>query len=252
MDRQEFIRNMLEKVSNGEMDIDSALKVLEKYPFSDIGFAKIDHQRGLRQLVPEVVYCPRKSSEQVREIVLELLTLPNGPIIVSRASKDKIDAILDLGEEVVVTPTADGLFMASMRHLDRRDEKVSVITAGTADIPVAKEACAVLEAFGVVPRLFVDCGVAGLSRILSIVDEFTNSDAVIVVAGMEGALASVVAGLTSSPVLCIPTSVGYGSSLGGVTALLSMLSSCSPGVSVVGIDNGFGAAAGVLRILDRR
>jgi NCAIR mutase (PurE)-related protein len=216
---------------------------LRRLPYADLGFARVDHHRVLRQGIPEAVYAPGKTPAQCAAIVVELLR-SDGPVLLTRADDEQVAAALGAapggrrcGPTVVWQPAPS------------RPESVVVITAGTADLPVADETVAVLEAFGFAPCLLADCGVAGLHRLLEHIDALAGADAVVVVAGMEGALASVVGGLTPAPVVAVPTSVGYGASLEGVTALLAMLASCAAGVAVVGIDNGFGAAHAVARAL---
>ncbi len=215
--------------------------------FSDIGIARVDHNRSVRQTVPEVIYAPGKTSDDCAKILHELLDTRIGPVIITRANVDQITACQTVSKPDRVVEISKGNLVAYWLPLEKNDCLISIVTAGTADIPVAKECEVVLNAFGVLPKVFYDCGVAGIDRIMSIKQDLVKSQAVVVVAGMEGALVSVVAGMVASPVIGVPTSVGYGSSLEGVTALLSMLSSCSPGVCVVGIDNGFGAACAVLR-----
>jgi NCAIR mutase (PurE)-related protein len=239
------LRRLLGQLQAGQVDPDEVVRRLRRLPYADLGYARIDHHRTLRQGLPEAVYGPGKAPHQCAAIVAELLAEPDGgPVVLSRASDDQIEAVLAgnpgghrQGRTVVWRPAPD------------RAESVLVVTAGTADLPVADECRATLAAFGWSATLLADCGVAGLHRLLPHVDALQHADAVVVVAGMEGALASVVGGLTAAPVVAVPTSVGYGAALEGVTALLSMLSSCASGVSVVGIDNGFGAAWAVARML---
>ncbi|MGH9062355.1 MAG: nickel pincer cofactor biosynthesis protein LarB, partial [Acidimicrobiales bacterium] len=218
--------------------------ILRRLPFVDLGYAKVDHHRALRQGRPEAVYAPGKTPAQCAGIVVELLAeADGGPVVLSRADPGQLHACLT----VVPGGTVTGSTVV-WRHAAPRDQAVVVVTAGTADLPVAAECRATLAAFGFDARLITDVGVAGLHRLLAAVDELAGADAVVVVAGMEGALASVVGGLVAVPVVAVPTSVGYGSSLEGVTALLAMLSSCAAGVTVVGVDNGFGAAHAIARL----
>jgi pyridinium-3,5-biscarboxylic acid mononucleotide synthase len=239
------LRQLLDRFSAGTVDADEVVERLRRLPYADLGFARVDHHRVLRQGLPEAVYAPGKTPEQCAAIVAELMAEPDGgPVILSRADEAQAQASLGAvpggqrrGSTVVWRPAPP------------RTETVMVVTAGTADLPVAEEALAVLGAFGLVGELLVDCGVAGIHRLLAHADALAAADVLIVVAGMEGALASVVGGLTPAPVVAVPTSVGYGASLEGVTALLAMLASCAAGVTVVGIDNGFGAAHAVTRIL---
>jgi len=231
-------------VRSGALAPDDAVARLRRLPFADLGFARVDHHRPLRQGLPEAVYGPGKSPEHCAEIVAELLTEPGGPVLLTRAEPAQAEAALarnpggiQRGRTVV------------WRVQPHRPGRVMVLTAGTADLPVAGECAAVLEAHGLAPTLVADVGVAGVHRLLVTADELAEADAVVVVAGMEGALASLVGGLTPAPVVAVPTSVGYGAGLEGVTALLAMLASCASGLTVVGIDNGYGAACAVLRLL---
>jgi len=238
---------MIDAVRNGDLSPDDAVARLRRLPFADLGDALVDHHRVLRQGVPEAVYGPGKSAEQCVRIVDELLTHGSGPVLLTRANEPQLKAVLAAHGE------AEQLGGCALwrRPAARTDVCVLIATAGTADVPVADEAAITLGAYGLEADRLHDIGVAGLHRLLAHLDRVTSADAVIVVAGMEGALASVVGGLTSRPVVAVPTSVGYGSGLDGVTALLAMHASCASGVTVVGIDNGFGAAAAVARMLRR-
>ncbi len=217
--------------------------------FSDIGVARVDHNRIVRQTVPEVIYAPGKTPEDCALILTELLDLKIGPILITRANQKQIDTCSKIKIPSKLENLSEDNNIAYWLPREKNDVLITIVTAGTADIAVAKECEVVLNAFGLNPSVFYDCGVAGIDRILSIKQDLIKSKVVVVVAGMEGALVSVVAGMVACPVIGVPTSVGYGSSLKGVTALLSMLSSCSPGVCVVGIDNGFGAACASLRFV---
>jgi len=218
---------------------------LRRLPYADVGDALVDHHRSLRQGLPEAVYGPGKTPEQCVRIVGELLDHDAGAVLVTRVSEDQAKAVvaehgpaLQLGRCLLYRPPTR-----------TRPHRVLVVAAGTADRPVADECLLTLRAHGFAPDRLDDVGVAGLHRLLAHVDTVTAADAVVVLAGMEGALASVVGGLTGAPVVAVPTSVGYGASLEGVTALLAMHASCASGVTVVGIDNGYGAACAVARIL---
>jgi len=240
----EGLRRLLDDVASGATAPDDAVRFLRREPFTDLGVARIDHHRSIRQGLPEAVYGPGKTPEDVAVIVAELLSGGNGPVVLSRADKAQADAAL------AVDPSGTVLDRTVVwRPAPTRPEKVVVATTGTADRPVADECAAVLWAHGVEAARLTDVGVAGLHRLLADVGTVQSADAVVVVAGMEGALASVVGGLTASPVVAVPTSVGYGASLEGVTALLGMLASCASGITVTGIDNGFGAACAVMRQL---
>jgi NCAIR mutase (PurE)-related protein len=237
---------LLEGVRSGRTAPDEAVARLRRLPFADLGHSRIDHHRALRQGMAEAVYGPGKTAAQCVENVRELLAGGGGPVLLTRASEEQAAAVLAAlprGRRRAGTVTWRP---ASARP----DTAVAVVSAGTADCPVAEEALAVLGAHGVCAEHLADVGVAGLHRLLAVLDRLEDLDAVVVVAGMEGALASVLGGLVAAPVVAVPTSVGYGASLEGVTALLAMLSSCAAGVTVVGIDNGYGAACAVLRLLE--
>ncbi len=239
------LRQLLDDVRTGTVPADEAVAELRRLPFADLGFARVDHHRALRQGLPEAVYGPGKSPEQCAEIVAELLSSPGkGPVLLTRASAEQSAAALDANPGGTSTGT-----MVVWRPRAEVGSRVVIITAGTADLPVATECNTTLEAFGYRPLVLADCGVAGVHRLLATADDLAAADAVVVVAGMEGALASMVGGLTPAPVVAVPTSAGYGASLEGITALLAMLASCAAGLCVVGIDNGFGAACAVVRIL---
>jgi pyridinium-3,5-biscarboxylic acid mononucleotide synthase len=239
------LRRLLEEVRSGALPADDAVRRLRRLPFADLGYARIDHHRALRQGLPEAVYGQGKTAEQCAGIVAELLAEPDGgPVMLTRVNDEQAVAVLERCPGGVRTGTT-----IVWRPSPRRRERVVVVTAGTADLPVARECEAALGAFGYQPLLVADCGVAGVHRLVGVVDDLAGADVVVVVAGMEGALASLVGGLTGAPVVAVPTSVGYGASLEGVTALLAMLASCAAGLVVVGIDNGFGAACAVARIL---
>jgi NCAIR mutase (PurE)-related protein len=238
------LRRLVDDVRAGVLAPDDAVAQLRRLPFADLGFARVDHHRALRQPVAEAVYAPGKTPEHCAAIVAELLAVGNGPVLLTRAGAAQLAAARDANPGGRVTGTT-----VTWRPAPVRPERVLVVTAGTADLPVADEAAATLEAYGFEPSRLTDVGVAGVHRLLASTDELAAADAVIVVAGMEGALASLVGGITGAPVVAVPTSVGYGASLQGVTALLGMLASCASGLVVVGIDNGFGAACAVARIL---
>ena len=237
------LRQLLDDIRSGVITADDGVARLRRLPFVDLGFARVDHHRALRQRVPEAVYGPGKSPEQCAAIVAELLAEGGGPVLLTRADDAQAAAALanpggqQRGRTIVWRPASE------------RPGRILVITAGTADLPVAEECMATLEALGYRPQLHADCGVAGMHRLVASIDDLLEADAVVVVAGMEGALASVVGGITPAPVVAVPTSVGYGAALEGVTALLAMLSSCAAGLTVVGIDNGFGAGCAVARLL---
>ena len=232
-------REILEALDRGEITVDEALLQLKTEPFSDIGYAKVDHHRKLRQGMAEVIYGAGKTPEQISGIIDVMKKNGEEPILVTRLSKEAYERVakeheLKYYEEARIglvgeIPVPDGI------------GKVVVATGGTSDIPVAEEAAVTAECFGnEVVRLY-DVGVAGLHRLLAHQEEIMSASVIIAIAGMEGALASVIGGLADAPVIAVPTSVGYGAAFEGLSALLSMLNSCASGVSVVNIDNGFGA-----------
>ncbi len=246
MDRP-ALEALLAAVAAGRVEPADATARLARLPYAELGMARIDHHRALRQGMPEAVYGPGKTPAQCVAIVAELLEHASGPVVLTRTDAAQRDVVLGAHPGALVTGHT-----LVWRPATPRDVAVLVVTAGTADGPVAEECVAVLAAFGIGAKLLADCGVAGIHRLLDEVDALAAADAVVVVAGMEGALPSVVAGLVAAPVVAVPTSVGYGSSLDGITALLAMTSSCAPGVAVVGIDNGYGAACATARALHGR
>ena len=229
------IKAILEQVQEGSLSVNDALLALKKKPYEDIGFAKVDIHRKLRQGMAEVIYGASKTPEQIKKtILITRLSLEAATIIQKTCPMDyHADAKVGI---VGSRPVADGL------------GKIVVATGGTSDIPVAEEAALSAEIMGNEVLRLYDVGVSGLHRLLSHLDELMNASVIIAIAGMEGALASVIGGLVDCPVIAVPTSVGYGASFGGVAALLSMLNSCASGVSVVNIDNGFGAGVLASRI----
>jgi hypothetical protein len=236
---REAIRRILDDVRAGRLDVEAALGRLRGLPYEDLGFAKVDHHRALRGGAPEAVFCPGKTPRQVVAIV-ERLAARQPNVLATRADAEVAEAVAAAGLPHV--------YHALPRLLVVRPEPaegvglVVVASAGTADLPVAEEAALVAEALGNRVERLTDCGVAGLHRLLAHFELLAEANAIVVVAGMEGALPSVVAGLVDRPVIAVPTSIGYGVSLGGIAALLAMLNSCAPGISVVNIDNGYGAA----------
>ena len=241
------LRALVAAVATGEVGPDEAVARLRRLPFADLGFARVDHHRLLRTGLPEAVYAPGKTAAQCAALVGELLAGEGGPVLLTRADAEQAAAALATHPDGVVT--GDRHRLVAWRPAPPRPVHVVVASAGTADLPVADECAATLAALGLPAARLTDVGVAGVHRLLADVDQLAGADAVVVVAGMEGALASVVGGLTAAPVVAVPTSVGYGASLEGVTALLAMLSSCAAGITVVGIDNGYGAACAVSRLL---
>lgn len=238
------LQQLIDGVRSGAVAPDAAVAQLRRLPFAEVGDTLVDHHRALRQGMPEAVYGQGKSDQQCIEIVGELLAGGSGPVLLTRVSAATAATVMDLhahGE------TRAGCVLWRC-PVPARTARVLVVSAGTSDVPVVDECVLTLQALGFAPDRLTDVGVAGLHRLLAHLDRVTSADAVVVVAGMEGALASVVGGLTAGPVVAVPTSVGYGAGLDGVTALLAMHASCASGVSVVGIDNGFGAACAVARM----
>lgn len=244
------LRLLIDDIAAGTIAPDDAVAVLRRLPFADLGFARVDHHRALRQGAPEAVYAPGKTADQCVAIVGELLATDAAPIVLTRVDDDQAAAVADAHPDgvrhgdVVVWRSRAGA--AGDGPAD--GPRIVVVSAGTADHAVADECHTVLDAHGARVDRVDDVGVAGLHRLLAEVDRVATADIAVVVAGMEGALASVIGGLASGPVVAVPTSVGYGSSLEGVTALLAMHASCASGITVVGIDNGFGAAMAALRM----
>lgn len=231
-------REILSRVQSGEISVDDALKHLKTQPFEDLGYAMIDHHRAVRQGAGEVVYGAGKTAEQIAGICVHLAAAGAENILITRMSPDKAEYVRK-AVPLDYDPMSQ-VGVATPKKIERVGN-IAIATGGTSDMPVAEEAARTAEALGSrVTRLY-DVGVAGLHRLLSHLDLLEGARVVIAIAGMEGALASVVGGLVSCPVIAVPTSVGYGASFHGVAALLSMLNSCASGVSVVNIDNGFGA-----------
>ncbi len=235
------LRTLLEQVARGETAVDTALEDLRELPFKDLGYAHVDHHRALRVGIPEVVLGAGKSDEHLEGIVREIAGAGHHALV-TRLDADTAARLCAKIPGLRYDPTSR-IAQLLVRPVERRGRgTIAVVSAGTSDIPVAEEAAVTAEAFGNAVTRVYDVGVAGLHRLLAkrrVVDE---ASVVIVVAGMEGALASVVGGLVSTPVIAVPTSIGYGASFHGLAALLSMLNSCASGVTVVNIDNGFGAA----------
>lgn len=256
---QQKIKEILSHVSNQKLTIEQAIKKLKFLPFEDIGFAKIDHHRALRKGFPEVVFCQNKSKEQVVEIVKRLANNlnNNSNVLATRATEEmfkevkrhirnaeynklsKTIIIKKIQKEEVWHAKKTHKTLATMNLFSK--SKILVLSAGTSDIPVAEEAAVTAEAMGSKVERIYDVGVAGIHRLLSNKKKLEAANVLVVVAGMDGVLPSVVGGLIDKPIIAVPTSVGYGASFNGIAPLLTMLNSCSPGVVVVNIDNGFGA-----------
>ena len=247
--RPEQLEALLAEVAAGRLAPEAALERLRHFPTEHLPFAQVDHHRALRQGQPEVVFCQGKTVEQVVTIC-ERLATASGTFLGTRAGDAHAEAVLARFPEAEWNRLGRTLHLAPVSgSAPSEGPAVLVIAAGTSDLPVAEEAAVVARAFGHRVDRLTDVGVAGLHRLLSARQQLAEAAVIIVVAGMEGALPSVVGGLVSVPVIAVPTSVGYGASFGGVAALLAMLNSCASGVTVVNIDNGFGAAAAASRIL---
>lgn len=244
------IEALLEQVRSGLVTVEAAVERLRDLPFSDIGGSKVDTHRELRTGQPEAVFGPGKTPAQVAAICDTLMSKTTGAVIVTRATVDQYEHVLDTQPQAVFHQDARIIVVRSSRQV--HDGVVLVASAGTADQPVAEEACITLEASGHKVERLSDVGVAGLHRLLASRDALARADVIVVVAGMDGALASVVGGLASVPVVAVPTSVGYGAGGGGIAPMLTMLNSCAPGVAVVNIDNGYGAAIFAATILRSR
>lgn len=238
MDRA-ALRRLLEEVAAGRLDLDAALERLRRLPYDDLRFAKVDLHRALRGGAPEAIFCEGKTPAQVVAILGRLVE-EHENVLATRAGDAIAAAVAAAGIEHVYH--AEARLIVGRPTRSEGFGLIAVVAAGTSDVPVAEEAALVAEALGNRVERAYDCGVAGLHRLLDQYDLLAEANAIVAVAGMEGALPSVIAGLVDRPVIAVPTSVGYGASFGGIAALLAMLNSCAPGVSVVNIDNGYGAA----------
>lgn len=231
-------RELLEKVKRGEISVEEAEHFFKKQPYEELGYAKIDSHREIRSGFPEVIYCSRKPDEYLISIYQRIYQ-ENGEVFGTRADEHQYQIV----KEVIPEISYDS--MSHILKVEKADKKrigkIAVCTAGTADIPVAEEAAQTAEYFGANVDRIYDVGVSGIHRLLSRVEAIQEANCVVAVAGMEGALASVIGGLVSNPVIAVPTSVGYGASMNGLSALLTMINSCANGVAVVNIDNGYGA-----------
>lgn len=237
---KEYLTNLMRKVAEGNTKPEEAVEILKDLPFEDLGFANIDQHRNLRTGYPEAVFCQGKTPEQIAVIMKELAR-QNANIIGSRATEADFEAVRKVLPDAEYDPQAR-MIVRIKEPVPKREGTIAVVTAGTADIPVAEEATVTAQALGNKVDRIYDVGVAGIHRLFAKLDQIRSANVLIVVAGMEGALASVVGGLVERPVIAVPTSIGYGANLGGISALLSMLNSCANGVGIVNIDNGFGAA----------
>jgi len=233
------VEKLLNEVKKGNTSVEKALEILKSFPYTDLGYARIDHHREMRTGYPEIVYCAGKTVSQVSGIFKVMVEKENN-VIGTRATREMYDAVKKITAKAVYHNEAR-IISVQKKKPEAPKTKIAVITAGTSDIPVAEEAAVTAELLGNSVERIYDAGVAGIHRLVDKLPEIRKCRVVIVIAGMEGALASVVGGLVDIPVIAVPTSVGYGANFGGISALLAMLTSCSSGVTVVNIDNGFGA-----------
>lgn len=238
----EHLRELLEQVKAGRMDVEAALEKLRQLPFEDLGFARVDHHRQIRQGFPEVIFCPGKTPEQIVTIFNALAAKGNN-VLATRATPEVFEALVETGtfSQARYDKLARTIVL-EQKQLPPSRSVLPIVTAGTADLPAAMEAKVTAETMGQRTELVCDVGVAGLHRLFGHLPKLREANIVIVVAGMEGALASVLGGLVGCPIIAVPTSVGYGASFQGLSALLTMLNSCASAVTVVNIDNGFSAA----------
>ncbi|MEG6569906.1 nickel pincer cofactor biosynthesis protein LarB [Thermoanaerobacterium thermosaccharolyticum] len=234
------IRDVLKKYENGYIGLDEAVDILKKLPYEDLGFAKIDYNREVRRGFPEVIYCEGKTPKQVKEIALRMYEKGSN-VLGTRASIEHFEALKEVCDKAVYYDVARIISIKSEEIMPTKGV-IGVVAAGTSDLPVAEEAAVTAELMGNSVKRIYDVGVAGIHRLMSKVEELRKFRVIICIAGMEGALPTVVGGLVACPIIAVPTSVGYGANFHGLSALLAMLNSCSSGVSVVNIDNGFGAA----------
>lgn len=240
------LKIILKKIRDGKIDIETAVDQLKNLSYIDLGCAKLDTNRELRVGYPEVIFCQGKTNEQIKTIFKAMMAGDTN-ILATRASEEVYAAIREICPKAIYNPLARTISL--IRKKSRHSKNyIAVVTAGTSDLPVSEEAAVTAEVFGNRVEKIIDVGVAGVHRLLDKMDLIKGARVIIVVAGMEGALPSVVAGLVDKPVIAVPTSVGYGASFQGVAALLAMLNSCAGGVSVVNIDNGFGAGCAASKI----
>ncbi len=238
---EQEIRALLEEYRTGAVPLEHAVRELRSLPYEDMGFAMVDHHRELRQGFPEVVYAEGKTKEQVLQIMQALLKRSEANVMATRASRETWEFIRPALPEAKYDVQARIIYVERQTAVTDAAHKILVLTAGTSDIPVAREAELTARLMGNTVEACYDAGVAGMHRLFAHEKQIAEANVLIVIAGMEGALASVVGGLTDKPVIAVPTSVGYGASFHGVTALLAMLNSCASGLAVMNIDNGFGA-----------
>jgi len=243
---REKIEELFENIKAGKIEVADALTILKSLPYEDLGFAKIDTHRDLRKGFPEVILCKGKTLEQITKIV-ERLSSENEFVMATKSNREVYEAIRNIRTDAIYYEMAR-IVLIGQRKRKAAKEMILVLSAGTADLPIAEEAAVTAEAMGNTVERLYDVGVAGVHRLFDNKEKLFHANVIVVVAGMEGALASIVGGLVDKPVVAVPTSVGYGASFDGLAALLTMLNCCAPGVVVVNIDNGFGAGyfAGII------
>jgi NCAIR mutase (PurE)-related protein len=245
------IKKLLEEVKKGNKSIKEALTTLENLPFMDLGFAKIDSHRELRMGAPEAIYCMNKTTSQIMQIIKKMKN--NSNIIATRVPEESLRKIKDTYPDAKIYAEANLAFIGEFPK--KTIGKAIIVTAGTSDIPIARESEITAKSMGIEVETVFDVGIAGIHRVLSIRNKLKEADIAIVIAGMEGALPSVIAGLIDTPIIAVPTSVGYGASFKGISPLLTMLNSCAPGICVMNIDNGYSAgffAAAVIKKIRRK
>ena len=248
--RPEEVKNLLDEVVSGKTSAEDALRVLRQPPITDLGFARLDTHRELRQGLPEAIYGEGKRPDDVTAIVRRMLEATTAPVLVTRTTPEVTRAVVLEWPDCIVHDRAR-LLVLRPAH-DHLPGRAQVVCAGTSDLAIAEEAAFTMQALGIEAGWLADVGVAGVHRILEHREALDDADVVVVVAGMDGALPSIVGGLTGAPVVAVPTSIGYGASFGGLAALLTMLNSCASGITVTNIDNGFGAAIFALRLLRKK
>ena len=236
----EQLRLLLEAVRDNKADITEAMNQIKTLPYHDLDYAKVDYHREIRSGFPEVIYSPGKTLTQIQGIVKDMLERTDGNILASRADRSVYEAVCEITDEAIYYEAARSV-VVKRKPYGTTESSILVVTAGTSDIPVAEEAAQTAEYFGTEVERIYDIGVSGMHRLFSKLEIIQKANCVVAVAGMEGALASVLGGLVSRPVIAVPTSVGYGANFGGMSALLTMINSCANGVAVVNIDNGYGA-----------
>ena len=236
---KEKIRALLQNLRDGKIEVDAVMESLKRLPYDDLGFVRIDTHRSLRKGFPEVIFCQGKSKEQVKEIITRML-IDNEVILAMRATEELYQSLREVSDKIEYYEDARAILIGEKPKVESTGT-ILIVTGGTADIPIAEEAAVTAEAMGNKVERLYDVGVSGLHRLLDKRERIFAANVLIVIAGMEGALPSVVGGLVDKPVIAVPTSIGYGANFHGLSALLTMLTSCAPGVAVVNIDNGFGA-----------